>query len=75
MFKVLFLCTENACRSQMAEGLVNRVPGGPRHGWDKSRVHHYEVRRSASVIFLFRHIPSLPIACDEFNSDAEGFFP
>jgi arsenate reductase len=23
MFKVLFLCGENACRSQMAEGLVN----------------------------------------------------
>jgi arsenate reductase len=28
MFKVLFLCTENACRSQMAEGLVNHdLPG------------------------------------------------
>ena len=23
MFKVLFLCTENACRTQMAEGLIN----------------------------------------------------
>uniref|UniRef100_A0A7V4G722 Arsenate reductase ArsC n=1 Tax=Desulfobacca acetoxidans TaxID=60893 RepID=A0A7V4G722_9BACT len=27
MFKVLFLCTENACRSQMAEGLVNHFLG------------------------------------------------
>jgi arsenate reductase len=28
MFKVLFLCTENACRSQMAEGLVNHYLAG-----------------------------------------------
>lgn len=27
-FKVLFLCTENACRSQMAEGLVNHDLAG-----------------------------------------------
>lgn len=28
MFTVLFLCTENACRSQMAEGLVNHFLAG-----------------------------------------------
>lgn len=28
MLKVLFLCTENACRSQMAEGLVNHFLAG-----------------------------------------------
>lgn len=28
VFKVLFLCTENACRSQMAEGLVNHDLAG-----------------------------------------------
>jgi arsenate reductase len=28
MLKVLFLCSENACRSQMAEGLVNHFLAG-----------------------------------------------
>jgi arsenate reductase (thioredoxin) len=28
MLKVLFLCTENACRSQMADGLVNHFLAG-----------------------------------------------
>jgi len=31
--KVLFLCTENACRSQMAEGLVNHDLAGLVHAW------------------------------------------
>lgn len=28
LYQVLFLCTENACRSQMAEGLVNHYLAG-----------------------------------------------
>ena len=31
--KVLFLCTENACRSQMAEGLVNHYLAGKVRAW------------------------------------------
>ncbi len=31
--KVLFLCTENACRSQMAEGLVNHDLAGQVQAW------------------------------------------
>ena len=33
MMKVLFLCTENACRSQMAEGLVNHDLAGRVKAW------------------------------------------
>ncbi|MFZ5452402.1 MAG: arsenate reductase ArsC [Thermodesulfobacteriota bacterium] len=33
MLKVLFLCTENACRSQMAEGLVNHYLAGKVRAW------------------------------------------
>jgi arsenate reductase len=33
MLNVLFLCTENACRSQMAEGLVNHDLAGQVKAW------------------------------------------
>ncbi|MCX5893546.1 MAG: arsenate reductase ArsC [Deltaproteobacteria bacterium] len=33
MMQVLFLCTENACRSQMAEGLVNHDLAGQVQAW------------------------------------------
>ncbi len=33
MLRVLFLCTHNACRSQMAEGWARRLKGGVIEAW------------------------------------------
>jgi arsenate reductase len=46
--KVLFLCTHNSARSQMAEGLLNSLFGDEYEGFsaglEPSGVHHYAVR-------------------------------
>jgi arsenate reductase len=59
-FKVLFLCTENACRSQMAEGLVNHYLGDKvkafSAGVKPTRVNPRAVRVMAELgIDLSRH--------------------
>jgi len=59
-FKVLFLCTENACRSQMAEGLVNHYLGDKvkafSAGVKPSRINPRAVRVMAELgIDLSRH--------------------
>jgi arsenate reductase len=53
MLKVLFLCTENACRSQMAEGLVNHDLAGQVQAFSAgirpSRVNPTAVRVMAEI--------------------------
>ena len=53
MLKVLFLCTENACRSQMAEGLVNHYLAGKVQafsaGVEPGQINPYTIRVMAEI--------------------------
>jgi arsenate reductase len=60
MLKILFLCTENACRSQMAEGLVNHYLAGKAQafsaGVSPGRVNPNAIRVMAELgIDISRH--------------------
>lgn len=59
MLKVLFLCTENACRSQMAEGLVNHDLAGEAQAFSAgvrpSRVNPRAVQVMAELGIDIRH--------------------
>ena len=59
MLKVLFLCTENACRSQMAEGLVNHDLAGRvkafSAGVSPSRVNPRAIQVMAELGIDIRH--------------------
>jgi len=65
MLKVLFLCTENACRSQMAEGLVNHDLAGEAQAFSAgvrpSRVNPRAVRAMAELGIDIRHQRSKPV--------------
>ncbi|MCL6620949.1 MAG: arsenate reductase ArsC [Syntrophobacterales bacterium] len=61
MFTVLFLCTENACRSQMAEGLVNHDLAG-------------EVRAFSAGVRPTRVNPRAIRAMAELGIDISGHF-
>ena len=59
MLKVLFLCTENACRSQMAEGLANHDLAGQVQAWSAgvrpSRVNPRAIQAIAELGIDIRH--------------------
>jgi arsenate reductase (thioredoxin) len=65
MFKVLFLCGENACRSQMAEGLVNHDLAGEAQAFSAgvrpSRVNPRAVQAMAELGIDIRHQRSKPV--------------
>ena len=66
MLKVLFLCTENACRSQMAEGLVNHDLAGRVEafsaGVSPSRVNPRAIQVMAELGIDIRHQRSKSVA-------------
>ncbi|MGO9620394.1 MAG: arsenate reductase ArsC [Desulfobaccales bacterium] len=66
MLKVLFLCTENACRSQMAEGLVNQDLAGEAQAFSAgvrpSRVNPRAVQVMAELGIDIRHQRSKSVA-------------
>jgi arsenate reductase len=59
MLKVLFLCSENACRSQMAEGLVNHDLAGQVQAFSAgvrpSRVNPQAIKVMAELGIDIRH--------------------
>jgi len=74
MLKVLFLCTENACRSQMAEGLVNHDLAGQVQAWSAgvrpSRVNPRAVQVMAELGIDISHHRSKSVddlAGEQFN--------
>ncbi len=74
MFKVLFLCTENACRSQMAEGLVNHDLAGRVQAWSAgvrpSRVNPRAIKVMAELgldISRHRSKPVAELAGEQFD--------
>jgi len=65
MLKVLFLCTENSCRSQMAEGLVNHDLAGQVQAFSAgvrpSRVNPRAIRIMAELGIDISHHRSKPV--------------